>query len=99
MRTGVANIIDSTIVSFIEKPVEPKYNWAIPPYYIYPRSVLPLIGEAIEQGCCADSLGYMIERLYKKEEIKTVVLKGRRYNCGDLIDYKYANNSYNGIFY
>lgn len=96
-KTGVAQIIDNSIVSFSEKPLNPIHNWAIPPYYIYPKASFDLISDALETGCCPDSPGYLIEWICKTEQIKALQINGKRYNCGDIDSFNYTKDNYKGI--
>lgn len=98
-KTGVADIVNGEIVHFSEKPASPRYQNAIPPYYIYPQSTIRMIKDALKTGCCPDSPGYMIEWLYSRVPIKATEMSGHRYNCGSLEGYEHARSTYPGILY
>ncbi len=57
---------DDRLIEFTEKPPNPKSNWAVPPFYIYPKASLPLIGEFLktEKGDApGDIIGWIHDRI------------------------------------
>ena len=51
-RTGVIAVDDDMkVLEMQEKPENPVSNWAVPPFYIYAKSDLPLIRDCLSQGC------------------------------------------------
>lgn len=65
-RTGVIELDkDNKVLSFEEKPLKPKSNNAVPPFYIFKKD-LPLISKGIIEGCKVDAPGMFIECFLNK---------------------------------
>lgn len=79
------------ITSYEEKPVEPKGNLAVPPFYFYKANDLKRISEALEEGCAYDAPGSFAAWLSHKTNMHAYKMPGRRYDIGDLNSYKQAN--------
>lgn len=87
-RTGVAVIDDKDkILEMIEKPEDPKSNWAIPPFYIFKKESLIEIENGIEAGCKTDSPGGFIEWFCKRNDVYAYEMPGKRIDIGNLEDY------------
>ena len=87
-RTGVIEIDDNNkVLSFEEKPQEPKSNHAVPPFYIFKREDLHLISKGIEEGCKVDAPGMFIEWFAKQTDIYAWPMTGKRIDIGNLEDY------------
>lgn len=84
--------LDSTnqITSYEEKPKAPKGNLAVPPFYIYKKSDILRIKEALEQGCNGDAPGSFAAWLSHQTPMYAYTMPGKRYDIGDL-------NSYNAV--
>ena len=89
-KTGVAEIADGLVISFEEKPPEPKGHHAVPPFYIYRRQTLPLIRQYLQQNLPADAPGSLINWLCQKIQIAAYAMPGKRYDIGDLASYDAA---------
>jgi len=69
-RTGVIELDDEGVVtSFEEKPEHPKSNLAVPPFYIYQRETLPMIGKYLAEGENPDAPGNFIPWLIERKEV------------------------------
>jgi len=79
------------ITSYEEKPVEPKGNLAVPPFYFYKANDLKRISEALEEGCAYDAPGSFAAWLSHKTNMHAYKMPGKRYDIGDLNSYKQAN--------
>jgi glucose-1-phosphate thymidylyltransferase len=60
---------DSRVVSCEEKPERPASTLAGIALYYYPRAVLPLVGEYLEQGNNPDQPGRLVEWLYTRTPV------------------------------
>lgn len=79
---------DSLITSYEEKPLEPKGNLAVPPFYYYRHEDIARIGEALKDGCGYDAPGSFAAWLSKKVAMHAYLMPGSRYDIGDLTGYK-----------
>lgn len=84
------------IVSYEEKPKQPKGNLAVPPFYFYKRKDLHRIAEAIEQGCGTDAPGSFAAWLSFKTKMYAFLMPGKRYDIGDLSSYEYVQDVFSG---
>jgi glucose-1-phosphate thymidylyltransferase len=75
---------EGRIVSFQEKPEEPRGTLAGIALYFYPRSALPLIRRYIEEGNNPDQPGRLVEWLHTRVPFYTSRLGGRWYDIGSM---------------
>lgn len=90
-RTGVI-AIDSTmrVLEMQEKPETPVSCWAVPPFYIYSRSDLPLIRECLSHGCGHDAPGELAHYLVDTTVLHAWPMPAGRYDIGSIDSYKEA---------
>ena len=95
-RTGVAIVDDnSKVLQMQEKPRNPRSNWAVPPFYIYPRRDLKYILESItSEACGTDSPGSFIAWFCQKAEIYAYLMPGNRYDIGNMESYEKIQSMY-----
>ena len=95
-RTGVVTVNEkSKVLQMQEKPEKPQSNWAVPPFYIYPRNVLKCILEGIaSKSCDTDAPGCFIAWFSQKEDVYAYPMPGKRYDIGDMESYKKIQDSY-----
>lgn len=87
-RTGVAIVDDDNLIlEMKEKPLEPKSNWAIPPFYIFNKNSLIEIKKGIDSGCNTDAPGGFIEWLSNRNKVYAYLMPGKRVDIGNLDDY------------
>lgn len=86
-KTGVANIKDGVVIDMQEKPIEPIYDCAIPPFYILPESKLRYLKLFFESRKEIDSLGDFLSWYVKREKVRAFPMPGKRFNLGDLQAY------------
>lgn len=88
-KTGVLEADASMrVLALHEKPQNPPSNWAVPPFYCYRRSDLPLIKQALSQGCGFDAPGNLASWLSQQTKVHAWPLPGKRFDIGDLESYK-----------
>lgn len=79
---------DHKITSYEEKPVDPKGNHAVPPFYFYKAEDLQLIQSALDAGCGYDAPGSFAAWLSTKKTMHAFVMPGKRYDIGDVASYE-----------
>lgn len=88
-RSGVAKVdADGRILSMVEKPANPESNWCCPPFYIYRKEDLDLIGKGIVEGCGTDAPGSFIAWLCGRTTVHAWEMPGCRYDIGNLESYE-----------
>lgn len=94
-KTAIITVdAENLITSYEEKPVEPKGNLAVPPFYFYRSCDVKRIQEALEDGCGYDAPGSFAAWLRKQTPMHAYPMPGRRYDIGDLNSYEYVK----GVF-
>lgn len=90
-RTGVIELDDNMrVLQMQEKPQVPVSNWAVPPFYIYKKSDMPLILSAIDNGCGFDAPGNLAHFLCERTTMHAWPMPGRRHDIGSLDSLKEA---------
>ena len=98
-KTGVIEIDEyDKVLNMVEKPSEPKSNYACPPFYYYKSSDAKLISKAIKDGCNVDAPGSFIVWLCKKSTVYAMQMSGKRYDIGNLESYNLVQQIYKGVF-
>ena len=95
-RAGVSEVDGERLVSFEEKPQEPKSNWCTPPFYYYVSSDVEKIGTAIEDGAGVDAPGSLVAWMCKHSPMHSMVMPGKRYDIGNLESYYQIKEAYKG---
>ncbi len=97
-KTGVIEIdANDGIISFEEKPAEPKSHWCVPAFYYYTREDSHLIKKGIESGCGTDAPGSFIAWLSGQTQVYAWEMPGRRYDIGNLESYEEVKQNYKGV--
>lgn len=73
---------DGRVVEFVEKPEDPKSNWAVPPFYIYPAASLHLVAQYLEQGA-GDAPGEFVEWLFARIPVYAHKIDGTILDIGN----------------
>lgn len=95
-RAGVSEVDGEKLVSFEEKPAEPKSNWCTPPFYFYIASDVAKIKDAIADGCGTDAPGSLVAWMCKRRPMHSMMMPGRRFDIGDMASYLAVKDSYKG---
>jgi len=92
-RTGVAEInSNGQVLSFEEKPIKPRSNNAVPPFYIYTKATVNLVQQFLSTGQNADAPGQFVAWLVKKKPVCSYQFEGKRYDIGSLASYEEAKH-------
>jgi glucose-1-phosphate thymidylyltransferase len=91
-KFGVA-VLDgsSRVTGFQEKPESPKSALISTGIYIFPKDVLKLMFEYLEERNNPDAPGFFIQWLHRKIPVYGFIMKGNWFDIGSLEDYKAAN--------
>ena len=94
-RTGVIAVDQNMkVLEMQEKPEKPVSHWAVPPFYIYQKSDLPLIKDCLHHGCGFDAPGNLAHYLVDKTTVHAWVMPGTRFDIGSMDTYKQAQEIY-----
>lgn len=90
-RTGVIEVDEQArVVSFEEKPKQPKSSLAVPPFYLFKRETLPLIRNYLAEGNDTDAPGNFIPWLIQVQAVYAYRFQGNRYDIGTVDSYHQA---------
>ena len=95
-RAGVSEVEGERLISFEEKPAEPKSNWCTPPFYYYIAPDVAKIKDAIADGCATDAPGSLVAWMCKHSTLHSMVMPGKRYDIGNLEQYALIKDQYKG---
>ncbi len=70
------------IVGFEEKPEEPKGKYAASAMYLYPREIVPIFKQYIDEGNKIDAPGNFVAYLYKRVPFYAYPFKGEWFDVG-----------------
>lgn len=91
-KTGVIETNgEGRVLSFAEKPMDPRSNLAVPPFYIYRRETIPLLKEYLQAGENPDTPGNFIPWLLKRKKVYAFLFEGARYDIGTPASYRRVN--------
>ena len=97
-KSGVVTIDETDkILKMVEKPAEPESHWCCPLFYFYTREDAKLIQKGIDAGCGTDAPGSYIVWLSTQVPVYAYEMPGRRYDIGNLENYKAVQEDYQGI--
>ncbi|QII82437.1 nucleotidyltransferase family protein [Jeotgalibaca arthritidis] len=88
-RAGVIEIDDeSRVLSFEEKPEQPKSSFCVPAFYLYRKDTLPFFQKYLEEGNNPDAPGHFVPYLIKHKAVHAFQFQGKRYDIGTLESYE-----------
>lgn len=97
-KTGIIEVDSADrILSFEEKPAQPKSHWCVPAFYYYTREDSHLIKKGIEGGCGTDAPGSFIAWLCQQTKVYAWEMPGKRYDIGTLQSYEEVKRIFNGL--
>ncbi|MGN1375008.1 MAG: nucleotidyltransferase family protein [Prevotella sp.] len=90
-RTGVVEVDDNMkVIGLEEKPLLPKSNLAVPPFYYYRQDDLDILKNAVSNGCGTDAPGNLAIYMSGKVEMHAWRMNGGRFDIGSIDTYKEA---------
>lgn len=87
---------DGRVTDMEEKPAEPKSHHVTPPFYIYGAQDIPLILDAIANGCQWDAPGNLAGYISRVSALHAMKMPGQRLDIGSLEGYRAVNASAGG---
>lgn len=88
-KTAIITIDENQkILTYEEKPKEPKGDLAVPPFYFYLHKDIIRIKEALDGGCAYDAPGSFAAWLSHETTMHAYIMPGHRYDIGDLESYE-----------
>ncbi len=90
-RVGIVELDPAAqVLSFEEKPENPKSSWGVPALYIYKKETLPLINQYLQAGNNPDAPGHFIPWLIKHKPVFAFQFKGQWHDIGTIESYQEA---------
>ena len=87
-RTGVIVMDDDNrVLNMEEKPLVPKSEWAVPPFYVYLRKDLDLVRHSVENGCGKDAPGNLAHYMVDRTTMHAWPMSAGRFDIGSLDTY------------
>lgn len=97
-KSGVAEVAaDDRVLSFVEKPAEPRSHWCVPAFYYYIREDSHKIQQAIDNGCGTDAPGSFISWLCGHTNVYSWEMPGQRYDIGNQESYEQVKRVFEGL--
>ena len=97
-KTAVITMDENTFITSYEgKPIVPKGNYAVLPFYSYRLANLQRLQEALDAGCGYDAPGSFAAWLSAQTPMHAHVMPGKRYDIGDMKSYEAVQAEYKGI--
>ncbi len=88
---------DDLILRMQEKPAYPFSRWCCPPFYYYTKADIPLIYQAIRDGCGTDAPGSLAAWLSEHTRVYAMKMPGQRFDIGNLESYLTVQSIYHGV--
>ena len=85
-KTGVADILNDTLITLQEKPNIPKTQFAVPPCYLFKKKDLDIIRRDNSK-----TFGEMLNNLAEQTVVKCFKMPGNRIDYGTLEQFNYIN--------
>jgi glucose-1-phosphate thymidylyltransferase len=88
-RMGVAELDgEGRIVSFEEKPQQPRGDLRVPPFYVYTSDALALVPRYLDEGGNADAPGHFLAWLVGRRDVYALRRDEGTYDIGTLESYR-----------
>jgi glucose-1-phosphate thymidylyltransferase len=98
-RAGVVDVDEEwRVISFEEKPEQPRSNYASPAFYIYGGEALCKVTDYIQQGNNPDAPGSFVAWLHKRLPVYAFLFHEMRYDIGNLQSYHEVDRIYSERF-
>src|SRR5699024_9847161 len=96
-RAGIVELDENKrVLSFEEKPEEPKSTYCVPAFYLYRKKTLPFFKKYLEDGNNPDAPGHFIPYLLEHQPVHAYLFEGKRYDIGTLESYERVQEIFKG---
>ena len=94
-RTGVVEVDDGwRVISFEEKPKNPRSQYAAPAFYIYSKEVLPLVRQYLDEDNNPDAPGNLVAWVHTRRPMYAFLFEEMRYDIGNIETYREVDRIY-----
>jgi len=90
-KFGVMSIKNNKVISFEEKPENPKSTLVSTGIYIFSKDIVKKIKNYLEEGNSNEGPGYLIHYLMKTQDVYALPLEGKWYDIGSKETYEEVN--------
>lgn len=73
---------DNKVLSFEEKPENPKSDLGVPPFYLYRKETIPMVDRYLEEGNNPDAPGHFVPWLIGQTDVYAFVFDATRIDIG-----------------
>lgn len=88
-RAGIVEIDNNgKVLSFEEKPEQPKSSYCVPAFYLYQKDTLPLFKQYLVEGNNPDAPGHFVPYLIEHKPVHAYLFEGKRYDIGTVESYE-----------
>lgn len=88
-RAGIVELDnDGKVLSFEEKPAQPKSSYCVPAFYLYQKDTLPLFKQYLAEGNNPDAPGHFVPFLIEHKPVHAFLFEGKRYDIGTVESYE-----------
>lgn len=88
-RAGIVELdYNQKVLSFEEKPAQPKSSYCVPAFYLYQKDTLPLFEKYLEECNNPDAPGHFVPFLIEHKPVHAYLFDGKRYDIGTLESYE-----------
>lgn len=95
-RAGIVELDENRkVLSFEEKPKQPKSPYAVPAFYLYKKETLPLFKRYLEEGNNPDAPGHFVPYLLQHKPVHAYLFEGKRYDIGTVESYERVKAIFN----
>lgn len=96
-RMGVADVdADGRVLSFEEKPEEPRGQYRVPPFYAYTAEAVDSVGHFIDEGNNPDAPGHLLAWIVHRYPVHAVRPGVGTWDIGTLDSYRQVYEEFEG---
>jgi glucose-1-phosphate thymidylyltransferase len=81
---------NNKVLSFEEKPENPKSDLGVPPFYLYKKETIPMVDKYLAEGNNPDAPGHFVPWLINQTDVYAYVFDATRIDIGTVESYNEA---------